>query len=62
MTIILNLICQNTPSHLALNGREPIQSIIDSEHLSLDDSQQYFDSMQECINNINSIEHNDEER
>ena len=45
-----------------LNGKEPIQSIIDSEHLSLDDSQQYFDSIQECVNNINSIEHNDEER
>jgi len=45
-----------------LNGKEPIQSIIDSEHLSLDDSQQYFDSIQECIKNINSIEHNNEER
>ena len=46
-----------------LNGKQPVQSIIDSEQLTLDDSQQYFDYIQECINSLNpAIPDIDEER
>ena len=46
-----------------LNGKQPVQSIIDSEQLSLDDSQHYFDYIQERINSLNPTMPNiDEER
>lgn len=46
-----------------LNGKQPVQSIIDSEQLSLDDSQHYFDYIQERINSLNPARPDiDEER